>query len=221
MARKLTEEELKEILGAEFLKFLIGLIDDCAEKTRGTFKDYLKKPYNPTVGAWMTRHLVREGFKDADNVQFTAHEHGFVLQRPRNLGIWFEFEGIHGRCYKAPKDKMPMKGKNDAKHKDEFMSNRPPEQSGIFGKEWVANVVILWSFDASGELVQLRAVIGDGWDDEGKLQSALDFELPTSIAEIGLDGFTPAEEETPPLFTKPAKPTEKTKETPKETPSGE
>ena len=77
----------------------------------------------------------------------------------------------------------------------------------MYSKPWVANIAILWVFDASGNFVQLKGVIGDGWDDEGHLMTALEFDIPTTVAELELDGFKPAEEDDV-LFKRPVKPVE-------------
>lgn len=182
MGRKLSPDELKAIFGAEFLAFFIGLAESAAERARSFFLS--GEPYNRTVGATIMRYAIRNGLIEALDVQFSAALHGYDVQSPRNLAIWFEFEGMLIRGYTVPKGKLPIKGQNSADHREKHFANVQPTQKSLFSKEWVANVSLLWSFDKQGHFIGLRAVVGNGWDDQGQLQTLLDFELPTTAAEI-------------------------------------
>jgi len=182
MVKNLTSEALKELFGLDFLSFFIGLAEAASERARGFFKE--GEQYNRTVGASIMRWALRDGLKEALNTLFSADAHGFNVQSPRNLAVWFEFEGLIVRGYTVPKGKLPIRGLNSAQHRDEHFSNVRPDQQTLFSKDWVANVTLLWSFDKTGHFIGLRAVVGDGWDEEGNLQLLLDLPLPTTAAEI-------------------------------------
>jgi len=177
-----SKEELQDRFGLEFLTFFIGLAEAAAERARAFFKQ--GEAYNRTVGATIMRYVVRDGLQDASGTMFTSDDHGFSVQTARNLAVWFEFEGFMVRGYTVPLGKNPIRGERSPAHRDNHFANVPPEQPTLFSKPWAANVSLLWSFDKVGNFIGLRAVVGDGWDDEGQLKLAINLELPTTAAEL-------------------------------------
>lgn len=177
-----SREELLEAFGPEFLTFFIGLAEAASERARGFFRSGEK--YNRTVGATIMRYMVREGLKEASETMFGADANGFSITSARNLAVWFEFEGLSIRAYTVQDGKYPVEGDDSPVHRNEHFSNVPPQQPTLFGKPWLGNVTLLWSFDCDGSFIGLRAVIGDGWDEEGQLKLLVDLELPTTAVEL-------------------------------------
>ena len=181
-AKFTSSQDLQDALGLDFLAFFIGLAEAAAERARSFFKE--GEAYNRTVGATLMRYTLRDGLMQASGSMFSPEAHGFNVQSARNLAIWFEFEGFMVRGYTVPKGKLPIKGETSPQHRNDHFGNVPPDQQTLFSKCWAANVSLLWSFDKQGHFIGLRAVVGDGWDDEGQLKLALDLELPTTAAEL-------------------------------------
>jgi hypothetical protein len=206
MARKLSNDALRAILGRDFVEFLIALVNDAADRAKAGCKA-MGVAYSPAVGSVALRLIVKEGLRAAQGVQFTEHEHGFWLQVGiRNLAIWFEYEGISIRCYRVPAGKTPMPGQPDGpEHRQRFFQNLEPIQRPITNKDWIANVAILWSFDHNGDLVELRAVVPNDWNEQGELQFSAHLNLPTTVAELNItaaDNFQSPEEDAE-LLVKP------------------
>ena len=179
MAQTLTEDQVRSLLGDGLLDFLISTVDDGSL----TFREHLKlvnKRYNPTLAATYMRWWMKDALEQANGVQFTEQEHGFWLSSPANIGIWFEYAGVKFRAYKVRQGKAPMPG--GAKHRVDFLSNIPEEQGNLLS-EWKGNIVLLWSFNAQGEIIGFRAVHPDGFDEDGQLKLSVDLDLVEMMIE--------------------------------------
>ncbi len=196
----MSKDDLANHFGPEFMSFFIALVEDAAQRARSFFEERGEK-YDRTTGATIMRYTIKTGLTQAAMAEFNDPRHGFNVQQVRNLAIWFEYDGLRIRGYTVKHGKLPIRGKDCPDHRTRHFSNVEPEQKTLFAGKWLANVSILWSFDHEGNLMGLRAVVGDGWDDAGQLKLALDLQLPTTAVEFraqtGIGNFTPTEDDEP------------------------
>ncbi|RYG37860.1 hypothetical protein EON81_05410 [bacterium] len=194
MGHPFTQDEIREHFGQDFLYMLVGAMDTATTVAKSFFTDK-NRPYNQTLGGTIIRWSFRESLSQAREVQFTESGHGFAVQQPFNIGLWWEYQGIAIRGHKVGFDKFPLPGGAD--HRIRFFDNEPPVQRSLTAREWIANAAFLWTLDRAGDPAQLRLAGPAGFDgNDMKLHYCLT--LPTTVAamEGGASHFiSPADDE--------------------------
>lgn len=180
------------LFGEEFVSHLISAFDEATGRARQYF-DQHGLPFCQVTAGTLVRQSVRAALFELGGVAFSEHEHGFVVERPFNLGLWIHFQGLALRAYKVPEGGTPLPGGSDARMR--FLTNQEPLQRPLGTKPWLLNAAILWSLDAKGNIAAIRIVVPSGFDADGQLQLQIDHSLPTTVAELAQPVFVPAPED--------------------------